>query len=655
MCKRSILVFAAVVVLLSCTIPTWGVPAQSNTVKAVITIDAAKTGEPISRYIYGQFIEHLGRCIYGGIWAEMLEDRKFYYPVPATGQIWQEHKGAMVLAASPWQVIGPEGTVRMVTENSYVGEQTPEIQLTPDGSARGIFQAGLALIKNKEYEGRVVVAGAPQAGPVEVSLVWGPGKNDRQTLTINRLSRDFTKIPFSFDAGGGTENGRLEIVGRGSGAFMVGTVSLMPADNVKGMRADTLKLLKQLNAPIYRWPGGNFVSGYDWHDGIGERDRRPPRKNPAWTGIEHNDFGFDEYMTFCREIDAEPLVVVNSGLGDENQAVTEVEYANGSLDTPMGKLRAKNGHPKPYGVKWWGIGNEMYGNWQLGHIPLKKYVLKHNVFVKAMRKVDASIKVIGVGALGDNGWSRTMLENCADYMDLISEHFYKGAKDSVIDHVQQMNSAVISKVRGHRKFRKEIAALKGKDIRIALDEWNYWHRPYEPEYGELGCRYTLRDALGIAVGLHEMIRNSDMVFMAGYAQTVNVIGCIKTSKTQAAFATTGLALELYRNHFGVYPVEVSGNLEPLDVAAAWTTDRSALTIAIVNPTGFTCELPLDVRGVRLSSAAQRWVITGTDPMVYNEPGKPAKVEIRETTIRDRVLNSLQSSPMSVSLYRIAVR
>ena len=136
----------------------------------------------------------------------------------------------------------------------------------------------------------------------------------------------------------------------------------MPKDNIDGMRADTIKLLKELNAPVYRWPGGNFVSGYNWRDGIDpDRDKRPPRKNPAWTGVEHNDFGIHEYIAFCRLINTEPMISVNTGLGKVEEAAKEVEYANGSADTEMGKLRAKNGSKEPFNVQFWCVGNEMYG------------------------------------------------------------------------------------------------------------------------------------------------------------------------------------------------------------------------------------------------------------------------------------------------------
>jgi len=645
--------FLTVIILAGISGPAVAAPTdETSAQKPVVTIEAGKTGEPISKYIYGQFIEHLGRCIYGGIWAEMLEDRKFYYPVPADGPIWKEHEGAGVLAGSPWGMKGSVGkTVTMTKDKAYCGEHSPRIEVTVK-SPLGIHQRGLGLVKGKKYTGYVVLAAEDADMDVEVYLGWARGSEGHQMVHMPRLSEDFKKYPFEFTCGGDTEDGCLEILVFGKGAVTVGSVSLMPADNIKGMRADTLKLLKELNAPIYRWPGGNFVSGYDWRDGLGDRDKRPPRKNPAWTGVEHNDFGLDEFVIFCREVGAEPLIVVNSGFGDDHSAAEEVEYANGPTDTPMGRWRALNGHPEPYNVRWWGIGNEMYGKWQLGHMSLEHYTQKHNLFAKAMRKVDPSIKLAAVGDTGN--WSRGMLGSCADYMDLISEHFYRGEKESVIEHVRQTVDAIRSRVEAHYSYREKIESLKGKGIRIALDEWNYWHRPYVYEYGELGCRYTLKDALGIATGLHEMIRSSDMIYMANYAQTVNVIGCIKTTKTDAFFATTGLALKLYRNHFGTVPVTVTGNVEPLDVVAAWTEDCKAVTVAVVNPTAYTYEIALDVKDAQLTGSGQRWRISGPDAMAYNEPGKPPKVTIEEKPLPG-TLDKLSVPPLSICLYKLPAR
>lgn len=609
--------------------------AEPANPQPAVTIDAGKTAEPISKYIYGQFIEHLGRCIYGGIWAEMLEDRKFFYPVGAND--------------SPWKTLGTADTVTMIKQNQLVGEHTPEVRLSGD-SPCGIVQGGLGLLKGREYVGRIVVAVDDDVESVQVSLIWGPGAGDRQSATFDHLSADYKKWPLRFTAGADTDDGRLEIAGRGRGRFRIGAVSLMPADNVHGMRADTLKLLKELDAPIYRWPGGNFVSGYNWKDGLGDPDRRPPRKNPAWKGVEHNDFGMDEFIVFCRELKTEPLIVVNTGLGQVEMAIEELEYANGGPETPMGRLRAKNGRAEPYKVTWWGIGNEMYGNWQLGHMPLEKYTQKHNQFVDAMRKVDPSIKCIAVGAVGP--WSERMLKECAGHMELMSEHFYCGDKPDVVDHIRQIPNNIRRIANAHRDYRKKIDALKGKDIRIAMDEWNYWYGP--DLYGEIGVQYHLKDALGIAAGINEYSRCTDIIFMANYAQTVNVIGAIKTSKTEAVFDTTGLVLKVYRHQFGSTPVAVDGNVEPLDVAAAWTQDRKVLTVSIVNPTVKDIDLSMDLKGAALTGEGRLYRIAGLDPMAANKPGRPPAVVVREEPCTG-LKNRLTLPPLSASLYALSVR
>jgi len=627
---------------------------------ATVTIDVSRTGAPISKYLYGQFIEHLGRCIYGGLWAEMLEDRKFYYPVDGEAPAWVMYKPGErsyageghpyeLLVRSPWMIIGEKHNVRMITAGSYVGEHTPAVTLPGEGKAGGLMQERLGLIAGREYTGRIVLAGAVN-GTIEVALAWGGGATMRDTAVIENVTSEYVKYPLRFRAGGSTDNGRLEIYSRGNGSFRIGTVSLMPADNVGGWRADTVALLKELNSPVYRWPGGNFVSGYDWKDGIGDRDQRPPRKNPAWKGVEHNDVGVHEYMALMHEIGAEAFVSVNTGLGDARAAAAEVEYLNGSATTPMGRLRAKNGHPKPWGVRWFAVGNEMYGDWQLGHLPLSEYVKKHNRVVDAMREVDPNIKAIAVGRRGE--WSETMLAECGDHMTLLSEHVYRQNKEDLAEHAGQI-AAYIRKLAGdHREYRKKIPGLAAKDIRIAMDEWNYWYGPND--FGELGTRYFVQDGLGVAEALHEFFRQSDIYFMANYAQTVNVIGAIKTTQTAAEFETTGLVLKLYRERYGTVPVAVSGAAAPLDVAAAWNGERTAITVGVVNPSKRSHELTLELEGAALVGSGRRWVIAGKHRMDHNQPGEPRTIDIVQTSFFSGA-GELAVDPLSVTIWELAVQ
>ncbi|HPX54062.1 MAG TPA: alpha-L-arabinofuranosidase C-terminal domain-containing protein [Bacteroidales bacterium] len=602
---------------------------RSENFNTAVTIDVADKKESMSEYIYGQFIEHLGRCIYGGIWAEMLEDRKFWY-LPGDRE-------------SPWQVKGKRELFSVDRANPFTGDKTPVLGVDGSGAA-GIQQSGLGLKPDLEYEGRIILKATPGITAVKVTLSRG---EESQSVTIDKLGTIFSAYPLKYQSGAMTHNASLTIEPEGNGKVWVGTASLMPSDNIEGFRSDVIALLKELNAPVYRWPGGNFVSGYNWKDGIGDRDRRPPRKNPAWQGVEHNDVGLHEFIAFCEILGTEPYIAVNAGLGDSKQAREEVEYCNGSADTPMGRLRAANGHPEPWNVKWWSIGNEMYGNWQLGHMSTEDFVRKHNAFADAMRSVDPDIKLIAVGELGD--WDRMVLTNCSESMDLISEHFYRQDwhGGGLMTHVKQIPDAIREKAEAHRQYRKEIPQLEGKDIRICMDEWNYWYGPHI--YGELGTRYFMRDAMGIAAGLNEYSRQSDMVFMANYAQTVNVIGCIKTNTTSSILDATGQVLKLYRQQFGTIPVAVSGETRPVDIAATLDSEGQTVTISVVNATRDKVKIPVTLLNGTVTGEGELWQVTAPDIMATNEPGRPENVKITGPASVPSV-GELTVGPASINLF-----
>lgn len=605
-----------------------------------IEVDATRLGEPLSPLVYGQFIEHLGRCIYGGIWAEMLEDRKFYYPITSNYAPYTALRNTAypVVGRSPWEIVGRPDGVTMTTNTPFVGRHTPLLR-----EGVGIRQHDLGVTAGKEYVGYVWLKNSEnRPGRARVTLRWGSGEAETASVEIAVRRGDYRRYPFRFTPGGTTDRASLEIQAE-QGDLLVGTVSLMPGDNIRGMRADTLALLRQLAAPIYRWPGGNFVSGYDWRDGIGDRDRRPPRTNPAWTGVEHNDFGLHEFVEFCRLVGAEPLVTVNTGFGDAYSAAALVEYCNGAPETYWGAQRARNGSRQPFGIRYWCVGNEMWGTWQLGYMSVDHYTLKQNWVVDKMREVDPTIFCIASGDAGP--WSRRMLERCADHMEAIAEHFYCQERSGLAAHVRQVPDAIRNKVNFHRRMREELPHLRNRDIRIAMTEWNYWYGPHV--FGELGTRYFLKDALGIAAGLHEYARQSDLIHSAFYAQTVNVIGAIKTSRRNAAFETTGLVLLLYRHQFGEVPVQTRAE-GLIDAQAAWTLDRRKLTLGIVNPSLETRVIPVEIRGARLKGPATRWQIAGTDPQAYNDPDEPPRVRIERMTYEGSP-DRIEVAPCSVTL------
>jgi alpha-N-arabinofuranosidase len=665
--------------------------------RIAVTIDAGKTRAPISPYVYGQFIEHIGDLVNRSLWAEMLDDRKFYYAINSENPAPPAAVRGPMRGRTPnrWRPIGPESVVVMDRDHPYVGKQSPLIKLA-GAEARGIQQDGLALRKSKTYSGRVVLAGEPNI-PVMVSLVWGSGPTQRQTVRLTGLKSTYSKFPLRFTVEGDTDNGRIEIAAAGNGSFHIGAVSLMPADNIRGFRRDTTGLLKRLHSGMYRFPGGNFLSAHEWRDAIGDPDKRTPRWDPVWSALQPNDVGTDEFLTLCELLGVDAFISVNAGFGDAQSAADLVEYVNGSPDTPMGKLRSANGHPAPYRVKWWGIGNEMYGPWQFGHMVLKQYVIKHNTFAEEMRAVDPSIKLLGTGAtpdemtvnslslgltgkvVGDYGsdadWTGGLIANCLDSIDVMSEHWYSYANERfdlaqnkrvpvempLVEACYWPANRVRNKVEAYEEYARRYPALKNKHLEIAIDEWALTRLPP-----------NLKQTLANALVLQEMFRHTDLIRMAGHTMGTS---SIEYNATEAAFNTTGLLLQLYRDHFGTVPVEVDGNSPPpppkypvggdqprvnagsstypLDVSAALTSDGKAVTMAVVNPTESTRELDLSITGIELQGKGKHWHLTG--PTIDSMTGLTRhEIQVTEMPL-GQTPKTLQVAPISIDVYEFERR
>ena len=619
-----------------------------------VSVDATKTGAPISRYIYGQFLEHGGNIVNEGVWAEMIADRKFYSPItskapePPPGPAWMR-RGPV----RRWVPIGGDEAVTMDTTAPFTGDHSPLIKLDAEAS-HGIGQSGLALRKGKQYTGRIVLA-FNSAAVVKVTLSWGTEASDRQTVTLraHSIGSAFTRFPLKFLAQGDTEDGRIEITGSGTGSFHVGAVSLMPADNVEGFRAEVIAALKQLHSGVYRFPGGNFVSAYEWRNGVGEMDKRPPIYDPVWHAVQPNDVGTDEFLTLCRLLGVDPYITVNAGFGDAWSARELVEYTNGAATTPMGRWRAANGHPQPYNVKLWGIGNEPWGDYQMGSMSLPQFEIKHNLFAKAMKQVDPSIKLIAGGAMPDvmeganqskriNGqyvpdylsaadWSGQLLLNCLDNIDMLSEHYYASGTEhtdlklekkvpispplSLIEWERAPAVQVRAKYEHYQEYLKRIPGLKDKPVPIAIDEWAYMG----------GGPNSYKVVPAYAWAFHEMFRHSDVFQLGAFTFATAMMS---QTRTEAVLNPTGLVFKMYRDHFGVIPVAVSGDSPqpkpifpaggdqpavnpgsdtyPLDVSAALSEDRKTLTVAVLNPSDGKQSMKLTISGVKLASQGKLW-------------------------------------------------
>jgi alpha-N-arabinofuranosidase len=439
---------------------------------------------------------------------------------------------------------------------------------------------------------------------VEVRLVWGPNPADRQTISMPVLNAGYTTFPLKFTARTDTNEGRFEIVAVGTGTFHIGAVSLMPADHVSGFKAANIRLLREQGISIARWPGGNFVSAYDWRDGIGAPDKRPPRRELAWNGLESNDMGIDDFMTFCHLLGAEPYIAVNTGLGDAHSAAEEVEYVNGPVTSRLGQLRAANGHPAPYGVKIWGIGNEMYGPWQWGHMDVSQYPEKHNLVVRAMKKVDPAIKVIASSATPEElswtyienrqlgtfpareavsdkvpfgfgtkyDWTGALLARSAEYIDYLGEHFYGypnlaidcdkqafvEANDPIADRVRRMPNKVQMKFEAWEEYLKRMPGLKDRDIKFAFDEWAPRNRPVSAN-AAAPASSPMVNPLTNALVYHEFFRHSDMVALGVATGGMNTLAMDEYGDP-SGYRMEGLVVKVLHDHFaGALPMAVTGN------------------------------------------------------------------------------------------------
>ncbi len=494
------------------------------------TIDAAKTSAPVSPYVYGQFIEHIADTVNRSVWAEMVDDRKFYYPIDSKTAAPAAARGRQ---PNPWRPIGPDESVVMDSEHAYTGEHSPLIKL--DGTApRGVAQAGVVLKKGRAYSGRVVLAGDAGAN-VTVSLVWGPGPNDRQTVAIKDLNSAYSKFPLSFTGGADATDGRIEIAGTGEGAFHIGAVSLMPADNDHGFRLDTIALLKAQRSGMYRWPGGNFLSAHEWRDAIGDIDKRPPKWDPVWNALQPNDVGTDEFFYMTQLLGVDTFLSVNAGFGDAHSAADMVEYVTGSIDTPMGKLRAANGHHGP-------LQGQVVGHRQrdVGRLPVWLHgpqairlqaqpVRRGHAQGGPHHQADRRRQHAPHGRHPDGqGLERHLLTKCLKNIDVMSEHFYvyEGGRQSgaargttpppddqpVIDAVHRVPNSFRSKVEVYEEYYRRIPELKTKRVPIAVDEWAYSRLPA-----------NMKQTLGNALGFHEMFRHTDVIQMAGHTMATSVL------------------------------------------------------------------------------------------------------------------------------------
>lgn len=429
-----------------------------------------------------------------------------------------------------------------------------------------------------------------------------------------------------------------------------------PTADENGFRGDVLELVKQLGVPVVRYPGGNFVSGYNWEDGTGDKSKRPHRMELAWQSVETNEVGIDEFQKWAELAGADVMMAVNLGTRGADEARNCVEYCNGTAPTYYADMRRRNGFKKPFGIKLWCLGNEMDGKWQICAQTPQEYARKACETAKVMKWVDDSIELVACGSSNRDmatfgEWEETVLRECYEYIDYISLHNYYGNPNN--DSAAYLGCSL-----DMDGFIKQVAAIcdkvgkeKGTDkkINLSFDEWNVWFHSAEqdkqiPKWTVapplLEDIYNLEDALVVGTLIITLMKNCDRVKIACLAQLVNVIAPIMTETGGRVWKQTIFYPYLHALKYGRGTVlnitpecgsyTAGGKNIPFIEATAVYDDKSGeLTVFAVNRSQqeqFTLNFSEDMKLVQLTHT----VVTGDDLKAVNSADEE-KITEREMT------------------------
>ncbi|ACQ81504.1 Alpha-N-arabinofuranosidase [Beutenbergia cavernae DSM 12333] len=416
-----------------------------------------------------------------------------------------------------------------------------------------------------------------------------------------------------------------------------------PDADADGFRSDVLDLTRELGVSTVRYPGGNFVSGYRWEDGVGPREKRPVRLDLAWHSSDPNWVGIDEFMAWCAKADVEPMMAINLGTRGVQEALDVLEYCNAPVGTHFADLRAANGHPEPYRIKMWCLGNEMDGPWQIGHKTAEEYARVATEAARAMRMIDPELELVVCGSSSSSmptfgAWEHTVLAESYEHVDLVSAHAYYYEVDGDLgsflasavdmDHFIDSVAATADAVRAAGKHTKR--------IHISFDEWNVWYQKRaesRPPSGDdwpvapvlLEDTYNVADAVVVGNLLVSLLRHTDRVHAASLAQLVNVIAPIMTepggrSWRQTIFHPFALTAQHAKGQVlqvaldaPTYSTSRFGEVSVLDAVATHDAESGAVTLFVVNrSTDAPLTLDVDLRGVGDVSVLEALTLANPD-------------------------------------------
>jgi alpha-N-arabinofuranosidase len=413
-----------------------------------------------------------------------------------------------------------------------------------------------------------------------------------------------------------------------------------------GFRTDVIAALKKLKMPLVRYPGGNFVSSYDWKDGIGPRSSRPRRPDFAWRSVETNQFGTDEFMAWCKQLGTAPMLAINLGTKGASEASALLEYCNLPTGTYWADQRAANGSKAPYGVKTWCLGNEMDGPWQAGHVPAEEYARRADQAAKLMRGLDKSIELVACGSSGRGmasylAYDRVTLEYCWSDVHYVSAHRYSTnynddvawflAEGVEIERIIEDYAGLFDYVRGLKRSEKRVF--------LSFDEWNVWYKAKEMDGNWKEAPhlieevYNLEDALVCAQYLNAFIRRADVVKIACIAQVVNIIAPLLTKRDglliQSIFHPFAMIAQTANGKSlqpilmcPTYTAGARGETPMLDVSASLAEDGNLAVFVVNRSQTDSIDLTIRVSDAKALSIRAVDQLSGTDPKAANSWENP---------------------------------
>jgi len=616
-----------------------------NAAAASITILADKVEGRVSPTLYGQFDEFMYEAVKFGLNAEMVRDRGFEELPNAIGlpRYWErdpDDRNDDSALHFHW-----DDSVAYPASRSFTSETSDHsLRVTidnDDNQRRGIRQSNFPVRQGVPYRGYLWLKTSGFEGHVTVALEadWTGGER-YASAEIPHISGDWKSYPFTLTPGKSDPLAKFVILFHGRGRLWIDQVSLMPGDNVEGVRADVFEKAKALRPAFVRWPGGNVAQDYHWEWGVGPRDQRFTWTNLSWGNErEPSDFGTDEFVLLCRNLGAEPSITVNvEGRGATvNEAAAWVDYANGPAKSRYGAMRAANGHPEPLEVKYWEIGNEIWGSWVRAHSDAETYARNYVRYADAIRKVDTSVRLIGVGD-NDTNWNRTVLRIAGSKLDYLAIHHYYGLAEMHGDdrnlmahplHYEQVYRQVA------QMFRE---LVPGRDIKLAINEWNT-SLPVARQHSMESALYAAR--------LMNVFERSDIVAMSAVSDFVNGWsgGVIQAGRHGVFVTPTYLVNELYNRRFGAerltarvqsptFDTSREGNNIPyLDAVVTRAADGKQIFIKVVNTDAERAlRTSINLTGAKIAGQATIETINADSMTAANSFETPDAVSLRQERI-----------------------